>query len=76
MQQTYHDGRTIDYSGLTPDGLADALRSAAENADKIAHLEVWSQMLGDDSSKDSGPYPNNRQGRRRYARDLRRKNKA
>lgn len=72
MQQTWHDGRTLDFTGLTPEGLADELRSAADNADKIAHLEVWSEFSAAAKGKaDSGPYPNNRHGRRKWAKELR-----
>lgn len=66
MQITYADGKRETHDDLTPEQLAEHFHRLAGLTDEIVQLHLTRET----NDKSSGPYPNNRQGRRRWAREL------
>ena len=69
MQITYSDGKRERHEDMTVEEFADALHRIANLADEVVSVQAVREV----GYKSSGPYPNNRQGRRRWERELRAK---
>lgn len=69
MIVTYVDGKRERHDALDDEAFAAKLRQLASLSDEIVAIQATREVTPGD--KPAGPYPNNRQGRRRWRREQR-----
>ena len=67
MNVEYRDGLSERLNGQTPEQVAAMLRRMTDPFGDVQAIESWRE-----NKDESGPYPNNRAGRRKWAAERRR----